>query len=67
VYNLTTKKSISMGKMKEIFIENENKPKLDPVSNCCGANMLIPVCVNGPDFLDLEMCPSCLEHCSIEK
>lgn len=32
------------------------------VSNCCGAPNRA-TCYGGPDYIDLEMCPNCKEHC----
>ena len=67
-----------MGKIKEL-ITDENVEMLDadfqydaflasavPVSNCCGADMNKQTCEDGPSFIDLERCPDCKEHCSIE-
>ena len=37
------------------------------VSNCCGANMQTLVSEDGPDFLDLGICPKCHDHCGVEE
>jgi len=42
------------------------KVKLN-VSNCCGGNMNILITENGPDYMDLNICPKCKEHCSTTK
>jgi len=59
-------------KIKEMQEENDAKMKVsvvqtELVSNCCGANMQTLVSEDGPDFLDLGICPKCHDHCGVEE
>jgi len=49
---------VSEAKMKLTLIQNEK------LSNCCGANMSTLVSEDGPDYMDLGICPKCNDHCS---
>lgn len=35
-------------------------------SNCCGVDMTQLTSEDGPDFLDLGICPKCHDHCGVE-
>ena len=37
------------------------------LSNCCGSDMTKMVSYNGPDYLDLGICPDCGENCVANK
>lgn len=54
---------------EQIAAERETKINkvLPKVSECCGANMETLVTIDGPDYLDLGICPKCNDHCSIKE
>lgn len=54
---------------EQIAVERESKINkvLPKVSECCGANMETLVSIDGPDYLDLGICPKCHEHCSVKE
>ena len=56
-------KSIEDARLRSISITDPGQF----VSNCCGVDMNTLVSEDGPDFLDLGICPKCHDHCSVEE
>lgn len=55
-------------RVAEIVAERDKvNPVKVSVSECCGSNMETLVTIDGPDYLDLGICPKCNDHCSVKE